>query len=88
MFGVCLQYSMVSHGVLVHATISYLIFTVRGNSLLVLSSQEATKNESQGHYYLQCPPAGVQRLAAFLDCSFYFVLLAHRSHSDSSPSVI
>lgn len=53
MFGVCLQYSMVSHGVLVHATISYLIFTVRGNSLLVLSSQEATKNESQGHYYLQ-----------------------------------
>lgn len=79
---------MVSQSVPVYVSISYLIFTVRGNSPLVPSSQEVTVDAAQGHCNLQMSSAWLQCLAAFLDCSFYFVLLASISHKNFSSLVI
>lgn len=59
-----------------------------GNSPLVPSSQEVTVDAAQGHCHLQMSSAWLQCLAAFLDCSFYFVLLASISHKNFSSLFI
>lgn len=84
---------MFSHS-MVHKVYQYMFLShtyssqLGGNSPLIPSSQEVTVDAAQGHCNLQMSLAWLQCLAAFLDCSFYFVLLASISHKNFSSLVI
>jgi hypothetical protein len=85
MFGVCLQYSMVSQGVQ-YMLLSHTHLHSQGK----FPSCRLFPQNPKLKVAIICksPQAGMLHLAAFLDCSFCFVLLAHISHKKNPSSLV